>query len=157
MWWLVGAWAAIVPASEVSFDVAVSGTIAEIEVRQTFRNDSRGRVDATYRFPLHDDAVVDGMQIRLEDRTIEGVIKEKEEARQAYEEAVAQGKTAALTETERWNLYRQQVGNIPPGAELEVIPGMGHDLPAGVWPIIVEALMRRLDTPAPASGLRQAV
>lgn len=121
MLWILGAWAAIVPASEVSFEVAVSGTIAEIEVRQRFRNDSRHRVDATYRFPLHDDAVVDGMQIRLDDRTIDGVIEEKEAARKAYEEAVAQGKTAALTETERWNVYLQQVGNIPPGAELEVV------------------------------------
>lgn len=121
MWWFSVVWAAIVPASQVTFDVAVSGTIAEIEVRQTFRNDSPYRVDATYRFPLHDDAVVDGMRIRLEDRTIEGRIEEKEAARRAYEEAVAQGKTAALTETERWNLYLQQVGNIPPSAELEVI------------------------------------
>lgn len=113
--------AAIVPVSEVTFDVSVSGSIAEIEVRQTFRNDSSTRVDATYTFPLHNRAVVDGMKIRLEDRTIEGVILEKEEARKAYEEAVAQGKTAALTETQRWNLYQQEIGNIPPYAELEVI------------------------------------
>ena len=29
-----------------------------------------------------------------------------------------------------------------PGAELVIIPGMGHDLPAGAWPQIVEALVQ---------------
>jgi pimeloyl-ACP methyl ester carboxylesterase len=29
-----------------------------------------------------------------------------------------------------------------PGAELLVIEGMGHDLPAGVWPLLVDAIVR---------------
>jgi pimeloyl-ACP methyl ester carboxylesterase len=29
-----------------------------------------------------------------------------------------------------------------PAAELVVIPGMGHDLPRGAWPQIIEAIVR---------------
>jgi pimeloyl-ACP methyl ester carboxylesterase len=29
-----------------------------------------------------------------------------------------------------------------PGAELVLIPGMGHDLPRGAWPVIVDAIVR---------------
>jgi pimeloyl-ACP methyl ester carboxylesterase len=28
-----------------------------------------------------------------------------------------------------------------PGAKLLVIPGMGHDLPAGVWPAVIDAIV----------------
>ena len=29
-----------------------------------------------------------------------------------------------------------------PGAELLLVPGMGHDLPTGAWPQIVDAIVR---------------
>jgi pimeloyl-ACP methyl ester carboxylesterase len=29
-----------------------------------------------------------------------------------------------------------------PGAELVMVPGMGHDLPTGAWPQIVDAIVR---------------
>jgi pimeloyl-ACP methyl ester carboxylesterase len=38
-----------------------------------------------------------------------------------------------------------------PGARLVLVPGMGHDLPPGVWPLLVEAIAenaRRADGPA---------
>jgi pimeloyl-ACP methyl ester carboxylesterase len=28
-----------------------------------------------------------------------------------------------------------------PGARLVVVPGMGHDLPEGVWPIVIDAIV----------------
>jgi len=28
-----------------------------------------------------------------------------------------------------------------PGAKLVIVPGMGHDLPAAVWPLIIDAIV----------------
>ncbi|MEZ4317551.1 MAG: VIT and VWA domain-containing protein [Myxococcota bacterium] len=112
--------ASIVPLSDVTYDVAVSGPLAEVQITQTFHNPSNETVEAVYLFPLHERAVVDAMVMRLDDRTIEGRIEEVEAAKAQYAEAIAKGQTAALTESVRWNLFRQTVGNIPPGARIEV-------------------------------------
>ncbi|MCB9677328.1 MAG: VWA domain-containing protein [Alphaproteobacteria bacterium] len=117
---LFTALASVVPLSDVTFDVVVSGPIADVEITQTFRNDSDETIEAVYLFPLHERAVVDKMVMRLDDRTIEGRIEEVEAAREQYRAAIEAGQTAALTESVRWNLFRQTVGNIPPGAQIEV-------------------------------------
>jgi Ca-activated chloride channel family protein len=108
------------PLSDVRIDVAVSGPLAEIALTQTFENVTDHTVAAAYLFPLERDAVVDAMSMRLDDRTIEGRIEPVETAREQYEAAIAAGQTAALTETLRWNLFRQTVGNIPPRGRIEV-------------------------------------
>jgi len=118
LFWTV--FAAVVPLSDVDFDVAVSGPLADVRITQTFHNPTDQAVEAVYLFPLHERAVVDEMVIRLEGRTIEGRIEEVGAAREQYARAIAAGKTAALTESVRWNLFRQTVGNIPPGAQIEV-------------------------------------
>ena len=60
------------------------------------------------------------MTMVLGDRRIEGQIKRRAEARQIYEQALAQGQTAALLEQERPNIFTQSVANIDPGQEVRV-------------------------------------
>ncbi len=101
-------------------DAKVSGNIAEVEVVQTFANPYDKPLEAIYKFPLPDDAAVDNMEIKIGDETIRGVIKRAEEAEAIYEEAKDDGKTAALLEQERDNIFTQSVANILPGEEIEV-------------------------------------
>ena len=54
------------------------------------------------------------------DRFIEGMIKEKQEAKQIYEQAKAEGKKAALVEQERPNLFTNSVANIGPSEDVIV-------------------------------------
>lgn len=35
----------------------------------------------------------------------------------------------------------EQTAEAIPGAELVAIPGMGHDLPRGAWPTLVDAIV----------------
>ena len=44
----------------------------------------------------------------------------------------------------------QATADAIPGAEMLVIKGMGHDLPPGSWPAIVEALARHTERNEPA-------
>ncbi|OKH13192.1 protein kinase domain-containing protein [[Limnothrix rosea] IAM M-220] len=101
-------------------DAKVSGNIAEVEVVQTFANPYDKPLEAIYKFPLPDDAAVDDMEIKIGDETIRGVIKRAEEAEAIYEEAKDDGKTAALLEQERDNIFTQSLANILPGEEIEV-------------------------------------
>jgi Ca-activated chloride channel family protein len=110
----------VFPLKHTSVDVAVSGFMARVTVTQMFTNPYDRRIEATYVFPLPEDAAVDDMTMRIGARTIRGLIKEKQEARKIYEEAKAQGKTASLLEQERPNIFTQSVANILPGDLIEI-------------------------------------
>jgi Ca-activated chloride channel family protein len=60
------------------------------------------------------------MRIKVGDRIIDGQVKPREEARRIYDEAKNQGKTAALLDQERPNIFTQSVANIMPGKGIEV-------------------------------------
>lgn len=127
------------PLESVSYVVDVTGPLAEVVIRQRFRNDGRTFLDATYLFPLDDGAVVDGMVMVVGDRTIRSEIRGREEAREAYDQAAAEGRVAALTEQERPNVFTQHVANLPPGeavdVELRVVqPAERID---GVWQLVL--------------------
>ncbi|MDQ0321199.1 hypothetical protein QO002_003337 [Pararhizobium capsulatum DSM 1112] len=80
-------------ATDVEIDV--SGPIMRTRVTQRFQNPSKGWVEV---FPLPDDSAVDVMKMQIGDRFIEGEIKPREEARQIYEDAKAEGKKTARLE-----------------------------------------------------------
>ena len=108
------------PVRSVDYTVDVDGPLAEVLVEQTFVNESEEPIEAVYVFPLHEEAAVDAMRIVVDGRVIEGAILEKHAAVEAYDEALEAGHTAALTTQQRPNVFTQQVGNIPPGAEVVV-------------------------------------
>ena len=98
----------------------VSGNVSRVEVTQTFANPYDKPLEAVYKFPLPDDAAVDDMEIIIGDRIIRGSIKKKQEAKQIYEQAKQQGKTAGLLAQERDNVFTQSLANILPGEKIEV-------------------------------------
>jgi Ca-activated chloride channel family protein len=106
--------------THTAVDAKVSGNIAQVEVVQTFANPYNQPLEAIYKFPLPDDAAVDDLEIKIGDRIIRGVIKPKEEAQAIYDEAKEEGKTAALLEQERDNIFTQALANILPGEKIEV-------------------------------------
>jgi len=108
------------PLESSSYDVQISGSVADIELEQVFSNTSEDWMEAIYSFPLDGGAAVDDMSIYIGSREIVGEIQERGEARENYEAARANGQAAALTEQERANLFTQNVANIPPGESITV-------------------------------------
>lgn len=102
------------PATTVStkIDVHVSGIILRASVKQTFHNSTSQCVEGVYVFPLPEDAAVDAMRMRIGERTIDGVIKEREEARKVYEQAKAEGKRTSLLQQERPNMFTISVASL---------------------------------------------
>ncbi|MFN0302125.1 MAG: marine proteobacterial sortase target protein [Burkholderiales bacterium] len=100
--------------------IRVSGIVARTTVRQTFRNPHDEWFEGIYVFPLPENAAVDHLKMRIGERAIQGVIKEKAAAKALYEEAKAGGRRAALLEQERPNLFTSSVANIGPREEVTV-------------------------------------
>lgn len=98
----------------------VHAGLARVTLSQWFHNPYEEPISAEYLFPLPSDAAVDTLVLRCGDRSIEGVVMEKQAARRAYEQAREDGKKAALLEQQRENLFRQHVSNLCPGEEVEV-------------------------------------
>lgn len=99
----------------------VSGNVARVEMTQLYRNPTERRLEAIYAFPLPANAAVTDMVFRIQKRIVTSEVKRREEAKQTYEQAKREGKTAALTEQERPNLFTQSVTNIPPGETIAVL------------------------------------
>ncbi|AVA22270.1 MULTISPECIES: marine proteobacterial sortase target protein [unclassified Rhizobium] len=103
------------PRLKTDVEIDVTGPVSRVKVTQRFQNPSKGWVEGTYVFPLPDNAAVDTLRMQIGDRFIEGQIKPRQEARQIYEDAKAQGKKTALLEQQRPNIFTNQVANIGPG------------------------------------------
>ncbi|MDH3588294.1 MAG: marine proteobacterial sortase target protein [Gammaproteobacteria bacterium] len=108
------------PLLKTEVDIAVSGMIARVDVRQSFHNPGNEHVEGIYVFPLPDDAAVDTLRLHVGDRLIVGEIKEKTEARKTYVKARESGKRASLIEQQRPNMFTTAVANIAPGETVEV-------------------------------------
>jgi len=100
--------------------IDVTGPIARTKVRQRFSNPSDQWISGTYAFPLPEDAAVDHMKILVGGRIIEGVIREKEQARKIYEQAKSEGKRTSLVEQLRPNLFTTSVANIAPSGVIDI-------------------------------------
>lgn len=127
------------PLEHVDYEIDVVGPVAEITVRQTWRNPSDTFIEGTYVFPLQPDAAVNDLVMRVADREIRSELRTREAARQLYEEARDSGHTAALTEQERPNLFTQSVANLPPHEAIEVELHVVQPLTRvdGQWELVV--------------------
>ena len=95
--------------------IAVAGSSSLTIVSQRFINTGKTWAEGVYVFPIGKDAAVDTLKLRIGERFIEGIIKEKLEARVIYEEAKAEGKKASLIEQQKPNLFTNKIANIGPG------------------------------------------
>jgi len=116
------------PLKHTDVDAYVTGYIARVNVTQHFTNPYKEPIEAVYVFPLPENAAVDAMTMKIGERVIKGVIKKREEAREIYEQAIKEGKTASLLEQERPNIFTQTVGNIMPGDDIYIEISYVQDL-----------------------------
>ncbi|WP_280153694.1 VIT domain-containing protein [Piscinibacter sp. XHJ-5] len=108
------------PLKSTRVDVRIAGVIADVTVVQHYRNEGQRPLEARYVFPGSTHAAVHAMNVRLGDRLLTATIREKQQARIVYEQARRQGRTSALLEQQRPNVFEMNVANILPGDEVAV-------------------------------------
>ncbi len=126
------------PLEHTEAHITVDGSIQLVTVRQVYGNPYSDPIEAVYVFPLPESGAVYSMDMEIGDRRIEGEIKERQEAQRIYEEAISQGRTAALLEQERPNIFTQTVGNILPGDDIviEIMYAAPVDYNDGSWEVV---------------------
>ncbi len=108
------------PLNNTSVRADISGFIARVRVTQEFENTFAEPIEAVYTFPLSQNSAVDEMTMRVGDRMIRSQIMKREDARKVYETAKTEGKTAALLDQQRPNIFTQAVANIMPGEKIVI-------------------------------------
>jgi hypothetical protein len=102
------------PLRSVHVRAKLADLVAKVTIYQEYYNDETELLEAQYLFPLNDQATVCNFEAFIADKHVIGVCKEKEQAHREYREAIAQGKGAYLIDQETNELFKVNVGNLPP-------------------------------------------
>lgn len=126
----------LLPLVAARLTASARGGLAEVVLEQRFRNSSTLPLTVTYSFPVPADAAVGGYAFTLGDRRIVGEIDRRQAARERFEQALIEGRTAGLVDQERSSLFTQELGNIPPGADVVAVLTLDQKLnwlAEGAW------------------------
>ena len=69
----------------------LNGLVAQIKVRQVYKNWSDDNVECVYTFPLGWQSVLLGMRVELNGKSMTGTVKPKKVAEAQYEESSSSG------------------------------------------------------------------
>ena len=108
----------VLPLVGAALTVDAAGGVARVLLEQRFRNPHAEPLAVTYSLPLPADGAVSGFAFVFGGRRIVGEIDGRSKARARYEQAIVEGRSAAILEQDRSSLFTQELGNIPPGAEI---------------------------------------
>ena len=108
------------PLKDTKVEIAVSGVIADVRVVQTYANEGSRPINATYVFPASTRAAVYGMRMRIGDDVIVAKIKERQKAKEEFETAKKEGKSASLLQQERPNVFSMDLANLMPQESVEI-------------------------------------
>ncbi|EDO46747.1 predicted protein [Nematostella vectensis] len=105
-----------IPLQSIKVNAEITGYTAQVAAVLGYKNEGSNPIEAVYIFPLDEQAAVCGFQATIDGRTIVAEIKEKEEARGDYDDAISSGHSAFLLEEsdESSDIFQMNVGNLPP-------------------------------------------
>lgn len=108
------------PLKETRADVRIAGVIADVVVTQVYRNEGSRPLNARYVFPASTRAAVHGMTLQVGEHRIRAKIRENKRAQQEFDQAKKEGKSAALLQQQRPNVFSMNVANVMPQDEIRV-------------------------------------
>ncbi|XP_066523543.1 von Willebrand factor A domain-containing protein 5A-like isoform X6 [Hoplias malabaricus] len=111
-----------VPLKSIEVDVQVQGHVATVGSTLQYVNEEESPLEAVFVFPMPADASVCHFSAKIADKEIVAQVKEREEAREEYDDAIASGDQAFLLEEseESVDVFRLSVGSLPPGQSAAV-------------------------------------
>lgn len=118
-----------VPLKKASVQAKLCGYIVGLESVLKYSNESTDPLEVLFRFPVDESFAVVGLEAMIAGRRIKAEIKEKEEAKMEYDDAMASGFTAALAEEKTGDIFSISLGNLPPKSDAELHLRLVGELP----------------------------
>jgi len=109
------------PVKEVAISSVINQDIASVSISQTFLNDGPDPIEVEYLFPIPNSSSLSSLKIFFQDQVIEAQVKDLEEAKQQYSDAIASGDDAFLAQiSDQDDIATLQIGVIRPQDEVKV-------------------------------------
>ena len=149
------------PLKHTAVNADIDAYISTVNVVQEYENPYDTKIEAVYVFPLPEKAAVSEFLMIIGDRTIRGIVREKEEAERIYQEARARGHQASLLKQTRPNIFEQKVANIEPGNAIDIDITYFHTLAyrdgwySFVFPTVVGPRYNPPGHPDPVDAVRR--
>ena len=117
------------PLKDVSVKAHINGFLVGLDSTLKYSNAGADPIEVVFRFPLEESFAVVGLEAVIDGRKVKAVIREKEEARQMYDDAIASGHSAALAEEKKGDIFSISLGNLPPQKDAELHLKLAGQLP----------------------------
>lgn len=104
----------------VSVDGKVEGLFFGYTIRQEYVNTCSRNSEIIYTFPVAWNTALLGMSAVIGEKKLQGVVREKNEAEQKYEEALSEGNSAIMVQKSVDGMYTANLGNIKPREKITV-------------------------------------
>ncbi|KAK0627926.1 von Willebrand factor type A domain-containing protein [Immersiella caudata] len=110
------------PPVAVSIHASITHDTAKVTINQLFTNNTGSLIPrAGYTFPLPPGSTVDEFSCRIgRDKILKGKVKPKSDARDTFEEGVAQNRSAGLLQQNSSELFTTTLGNLQPDVQMKV-------------------------------------
>ncbi|RJR21412.1 MAG: VWA domain-containing protein [Desulfobacteraceae bacterium] len=109
-----------VALKSVAVAAVIENLLSKVSITQGYENLEGINIEATYTFSIPVEAVLLSLSVRTNGRELKGVVTERKQAEDRYEEAITEGDTAIMLEQVEPGLYTMNVGNIMPMDKIEV-------------------------------------
>lgn len=104
----------------VQIEGRLDGLLLSIKTRQHYKNTTSNTIEAVYTFPLPWGATLLGLNAEIDGHSLKGMVLEKKQATERYEQAIDDGDTPVMVERSAQGLYTANLGNLKPGEEVVV-------------------------------------
>jgi len=102
-------------------DGRIIGRLVEMQLELEYRNDEEVEIEVVHTFPLPWQAVLLGLEVTLGETTLVGLVKAREDARHAYEDAMEEGHRPLLININPDQSYTLELGLLRPGERCTVL------------------------------------
>jgi Ca-activated chloride channel family protein len=110
----------MVALQSVNVEAEIENLLCQVTVKQSYRNLEKVNIEAVYTFPLPLRAVLLEMTIKTRTKELKGIVVERSEAEDQYEDAITEGDTAIMLEQVDAGLYTMNLGNLQPEETIDI-------------------------------------
>lgn len=104
----------------LEINTKIEGQVAQVQVAQTFLNESKRTLEVSFIFPLPYDGAIDQLTLMVDGKELSGKLMSAEEARRKYEAIVRKNRDPALLEWVGTGMYKTSVFPVPAGEKRTV-------------------------------------
>lgn len=136
------------PQVKLDSSTTITPVCYTTSLKQTFHNPGNENISqARYTFPLYDGVAVSSYTISYGEKTLKGIVQQKDVAKKTYEAAVDRGETAGLLAALPAGVFGVTLGNLPAKTDVLVdivycgelkhdaaIDGLRYMLPTSIAP-----------------------